>query len=154
VALRMYTRRIVIQERVEDLHLAVESYQKKINLTKPDTYRSDVRKKTPYTGYRDIQGIIYQDDMNINCLMRTDELHKFSDGTLNYVRTSLNDIATRIQIEYLSKRKWLKQDKQRARVMIKAIDKKLKDRRLMQNLEKFVGRRPYRGDLQLLQRTI
>ncbi|GJY75491.1 hypothetical protein Tco_0480607 [Tanacetum coccineum] len=32
VALRMYTRRIVIQECVEDLQLAVESYQKKINI--------------------------------------------------------------------------------------------------------------------------
>ncbi|GKC49197.1 hypothetical protein Tco_1071942, partial [Tanacetum coccineum] len=72
VALRMYTRRIVIQERVEDLQLAVESYQKKINLTKPDTYRIDLRKMTLYTAYRDIQGIIYQDDMDRNCLMRTD----------------------------------------------------------------------------------
>ncbi|GJZ29866.1 retrovirus-related pol polyprotein from transposon TNT 1-94 [Tanacetum coccineum] len=89
-----------------------------------------------------------------NRLMRTDELHKFSDGTLNHVRTSLNDIATGIQMEYLPKRKWSKQDKQRARVMIKAIDKKLKDRRLMRSLEKFVGGRPYRGDLRLLQRTI
>ncbi|GJU49907.1 hypothetical protein Tco_1219462 [Tanacetum coccineum] len=130
VALRMYTRRIIIQERVEDLQLAVESYQKKLNLTKPDTYRSDISKKTPYTAYR------------------------FSDGTLNHVRTSLNDIATGIQMEYLPKRKWSKQDKQRARVMIKAIDKKLKDRRLMRSLEKFVGERPYRGDLWLLQRTI
>ncbi|GJR84397.1 hypothetical protein Tco_0155182 [Tanacetum coccineum] len=154
VALRMYTRRIVIQERVEDLQLAVESYQKKTNLTKPDTYRSDISKKTPYTTYHDIQSIIYQDDMNRNRLMRTDELHKFSDGTLNHVRTSLNDIATGIQMEYLPKRKWSKQDKQRARVMIKAIDKKLKDRRLMRSLEKFVGGRPYRGDLRLLQRTI
>ncbi|GKD25697.1 hypothetical protein Tco_1231911 [Tanacetum coccineum] len=133
VALRMYTRRIVIQERVEDLQLAVESYQKKINLTKPDTYRTDLRKMTPYTAYRDIQGIIYQDDMDRNRLMRTDELHKFSDGTLNHVRTSLNDIATGIQMEYLPKRKWTKQDKQRARVMIKAIDKKLKYRRLMRS---------------------
>ncbi|GJV34046.1 hypothetical protein Tco_1394446 [Tanacetum coccineum] len=114
VALRMYTRRIVIQERVEDLQLAVESYQKKINLTKPDTYRSDICKKTPYTAYHDIQGVIYQDDMNRNRLMRTDELYKFSDGTLNHVRTSLNDIATGIQMEYLPKRKWSKQDKQRA----------------------------------------
>ncbi|GJU19568.1 hypothetical protein Tco_1152910 [Tanacetum coccineum] len=71
--------------------------------------------------------------------MRTDELHKFSDGTLNHVRTSLNDIATGIQMEFLSKGKWTKQDKQRARVMIKAIDKKLKYRRLMRSLEKFVG---------------
>ncbi|GKC46098.1 hypothetical protein Tco_1063820 [Tanacetum coccineum] len=51
---------------------------------------------TPYTAYHDIkndQGIIYQDDKDINRLMRTDELHKFSDGTLNHVRTTLNDIA-------------------------------------------------------------
>ncbi|GJT10381.1 hypothetical protein Tco_0857423 [Tanacetum coccineum] len=97
VALRMYTRRIIIQER-----------------------------------------IIYQDDMDRNRLMRTDELHKFSDGTLNHVRTTLNDIATGIQMEYLPKRKWSKQDKQRAQVMINAIDKKLRDRRLMRSLEKFV----------------
>ncbi|GKE13924.1 hypothetical protein Tco_1421501 [Tanacetum coccineum] len=96
VALRMYTRQIVIQERVEDLQLAVESYQKKINLTKLDIYRTYLRKMTPYTTYRDTQGIIYQDDMDRTRLMRTDELHKFSDGTLNHVRTSFNDIATGI----------------------------------------------------------
>ncbi|GJR99511.1 retrovirus-related pol polyprotein from transposon TNT 1-94 [Tanacetum coccineum] len=84
---------------------------------------------TPYIAYPDIQGIIYQDDIDRNHLMRTDELHKFSDDTLNHVRTALNDIATGIQIEYLPKRKWTKQDKQRARVMINAIDKKLKDTR-------------------------
>ncbi|GJU64576.1 hypothetical protein Tco_1246411 [Tanacetum coccineum] len=59
VALRMYTRRIVIQEHMEDLQLAVESYQKKINLLRPDSYRSDLRKMTPYTACHDIQGIIY-----------------------------------------------------------------------------------------------
>ncbi|GKA71007.1 hypothetical protein Tco_0777146, partial [Tanacetum coccineum] len=106
VALRMYTRRIVIQERVEDLQLAVESYQKKINLTRPDTTRPDLRKTTPYTGYPDVQGIIYQDELSRNWLMRTDELYKFSDGTLNHVRTTLNDIATRIQMDYLPKRRW------------------------------------------------
>ncbi|GJU56218.1 hypothetical protein Tco_1229932 [Tanacetum coccineum] len=154
VALRMYTRRIVIQERVEDLQLGVESYQKKINLSRPDTYRSDLRKMTPYTAYPDIQGIIYQDDMNRNCLMHTEELYKFSDGTLNHVRTTLNDIAIRIQMDYLPKRKWSKQDKQRARMMINAIDKKLRDRRLMRSLEKFIGGGPYGGDLRLLERTI
>ncbi|GJW26633.1 hypothetical protein Tco_0040444 [Tanacetum coccineum] len=154
VALRMYTRRIVIQERVEDLQLAVESYQKKINLTRPDTTRPDLRKMTPYTGYPDVQGIIYQDELSKNWLMRTDELHKFSDGTLNHVRTTLNDIATRIQMDYLPKRRWSPQDKRRARVMISAIDRKLRDRRLMRSLEKFVGGRPYGGDLWLLERTI
>ncbi|GJY12722.1 hypothetical protein Tco_0382031 [Tanacetum coccineum] len=105
MALRMYMRRIVIQERMEDLQLAVECYQKKINLSRPDLYRLDLRKITPYTAYHNIQGIVYQDDMDINCLMRTDELYKFSDGTLNHVRTDLNDIAIGIQMEYLPKRK-------------------------------------------------
>ncbi|GJS27655.1 hypothetical protein Tco_0488275 [Tanacetum coccineum] len=99
---------IVIQERVDDLQLAVESYQKKINLSRPDSYHSDLRKMTPYIAYHNIQGIIYQDDMDRNRLMRTDELHKFSDGTLNHVRTALKDIATGIQMEYLPKIKWSK----------------------------------------------
>ncbi|GKA11164.1 hypothetical protein Tco_0690597 [Tanacetum coccineum] len=95
-----------------------------------------------------------EDEMNRNRLMRIDEFHKFSDGTLNHVRTALNDIALGIEMGYLPKRKQSKQDRQRARVMINAIDKKLRDRRLMGSLEKFVGGRPYGGDLRLLERTI
>nr|GEW36129.1 protein FAR1-related sequence 5 [Tanacetum cinerariifolium] len=37
ISLRMFTRSIVIQRRVEDLQPGVESYQKKLNLTKPDS---------------------------------------------------------------------------------------------------------------------
>nr|GEX16878.1 hypothetical protein [Tanacetum cinerariifolium]GEX18469.1 hypothetical protein [Tanacetum cinerariifolium] len=105
VALRIFTRRIVIKERVEDLQLEVESYQKKINLTKPDTYRLDLIRMTPYTAYPDIQGIIYEDEINKNRLMRTDELHKFDDGILNHVRIALNDTATGIEMDYFPKRK-------------------------------------------------
>ncbi|GKG57234.1 hypothetical protein Tco_0584660, partial [Tanacetum coccineum] len=43
VSLRMFTRSVVIQRRVEDLQLGIESYQKMLNLTKPDTYRSDLK---------------------------------------------------------------------------------------------------------------
>nr|GEU31061.1 hypothetical protein [Tanacetum cinerariifolium] len=38
-------------------------------------------------------------------LMRTDELHKFSDETLNDVRTALHDIDARLRMEYLPMRK-------------------------------------------------
>nr|GEU69518.1 hypothetical protein [Tanacetum cinerariifolium] len=38
-----------ITRRVEDLQLGVESYQKKLNLTMPDTYRSDLKRKEAYT---------------------------------------------------------------------------------------------------------
>nr|GFA17731.1 hypothetical protein [Tanacetum cinerariifolium] len=46
VSLRMFIRSIVIQRRVKDLQLGVKSYQKRLNLTKPDTYRSDLNDGT------------------------------------------------------------------------------------------------------------
>nr|GEY63985.1 hypothetical protein [Tanacetum cinerariifolium] len=57
---------IVIQRRVEDLQLGVKSYQKRLNLTKPDTYQSDL-----------------------------------NDGTLNDVRTALDDHLKGIRMRYL-----------------------------------------------------
>ncbi|GJW10383.1 hypothetical protein Tco_1576210 [Tanacetum coccineum] len=63
VALCMFTRRIIIQRRVEDLQLGVKSYQKKLNLTKPDTFRSNLKNKTTYTAYSDLKGVIYKDPM-------------------------------------------------------------------------------------------
>ncbi|GJX19445.1 hypothetical protein Tco_0222122 [Tanacetum coccineum] len=101
-----------------------------------------------------LKGVIYKDQMNKNRLMCTDELHKFSDGTLDDVRSVLIDIAKGIRMEYLPKRKWSGLDKRRAWVMIQDIDKQLYERRLMQNLEKFIGGREYGNDLRLLERTI
>ncbi|GKE60011.1 hypothetical protein Tco_1510378, partial [Tanacetum coccineum] len=46
IALRMFTRSLVIQKQVEDLQLGVESYQKKINVTKPETIKSASGKGT------------------------------------------------------------------------------------------------------------
>ncbi|GJW88113.1 hypothetical protein Tco_0163453 [Tanacetum coccineum] len=74
-----------IQRRVEDLQLGVESYQKKLNLTKHDT-----------------------------------------DGTLDDVRTALNDRLKGIRMEYLPQTFWSQRDKANARAMIQAIDKRLK----------------------------
>ncbi|GJS86618.1 hypothetical protein Tco_0769254 [Tanacetum coccineum] len=154
IALRMFTRSLVIQKRVEDLQLRVKSYQKKINVTKPETTKSGIRKRDPYTPYQDPQGFIYVDNNGRNRLMRSDELYKFSDRTLTGLRTSLDDITKNIRMEYLPKRRWSTLEKKRANIMIKAIDKQLKERRLMRSLEKFVGGRHYETDLRLLQRTI
>ncbi|GKB18661.1 hypothetical protein Tco_0852584 [Tanacetum coccineum] len=154
VSLRMFTRSVVIQRHVEDLQLGVESYQKKLNLTKPDTYRSNLRRRDAYTPYFDPRGFIYGNKDKKNRLMRIDELHKFSDGTLDDVRTALNDRLKGIRMEYLPQTFWSQRDKVNARVMIQAIDKSLKTRRIMRSLERFVGGRPYGGDLRLLQRTI
>ncbi|GKD67019.1 hypothetical protein Tco_1309127 [Tanacetum coccineum] len=91
VSLIIFTRSVVIQRRVEDLQLGVESYQKKINVTKPDT------------------------------LMRIDELYKFSDGTLNDVRTALNNRLKGIQMKYLPQTIWRHSDKDKAGAMIQQI---------------------------------
>ncbi|GKD20794.1 hypothetical protein Tco_1222497 [Tanacetum coccineum] len=107
------------------------------------------KKRTAYTAYSDPKGVIYKDQMNKNRLMRTDELHKFSDGMLDDVRSTFNDIAKGIRMEYLAMRKWSNLDKKRARVMVQDIDKQLYQRRLMRNLEKFVGGRDYVNDLSL-----
>ncbi|GJX78336.1 hypothetical protein Tco_0325147 [Tanacetum coccineum] len=154
IALRMFTRSLVIQKRVEDLQLGVKSYQNKFNVTKPDTTRPDLRKRHPYTLYKDPQGFIYVDDYKRNRLMRSDELYKFTDGMLTRLLSLLEDITNNINMEYLPKRRWSTLEKKRAHFMIKAINKLLKERRMMRSLEKFVGGRLYKTDLRLLQRTI
>ncbi|GJX28173.1 hypothetical protein Tco_0236252 [Tanacetum coccineum] len=126
VSLRMFTRSIVIQRRVEDLQLA----------------------------YSTPRGFIYQNKGKKNRLMRIDELHKFSDGTLDDVQTALNDRLKGIWMQYLPQTIWRQRDKDNAGAMIQAIEKQLKTRRIMRSLEKFVGGRPYEGDFRLLQRTI
>ncbi|GJY62436.1 hypothetical protein Tco_0463093 [Tanacetum coccineum] len=71
-------------------------------------------------------------------MMRIDELHKFSDGTLDDVRTALNDRLKGIRMEYLPQTFLSQRDKANARAMIQAIDKRLKTRRIMRSLERFV----------------
>nr|GEY11451.1 hypothetical protein [Tanacetum cinerariifolium] len=141
-------------ERVEDLQLGVQSYQKKLNLTRSDTYRSDLKRKEAYTTYSNPKGFIYQNKDKHNRLMRIDELHKFSDGTLIDVRTALDDRLKGIWMKYLPQTIWRKNDKEREAAMIQAIDKQLKTRRIMRSLKRFVGGRLYEGDFRMLQRTI
>nr|GEV15279.1 hypothetical protein [Tanacetum cinerariifolium] len=76
IALRMFTRSLVIQ-----------------------------KKRHPYTPYKDPQGFIYIDDYQRNRLLRSDELYKFSDGTLTSLLSLLEDITKNIDMEYLPKRR-------------------------------------------------
>nr|GEX71003.1 hypothetical protein [Tanacetum cinerariifolium] len=112
VSLRMFTRSIVIQRHVENLQLGVESYQKKLNLTRPDTYRSYLKRLPTYSAYLNPIGFIYQNKDKKNRLIRIDKLHKFSDGTLNDVRTALSNILKRIRMKYLPKTYWMNEDKE------------------------------------------
>nr|GEW31421.1 hypothetical protein [Tanacetum cinerariifolium] len=119
---------------------------KRLNLTKLDMYRSDLKRREAYTAYSNLRGFVYQNKDKKNRLMRIDELHKFSDRTLNDVRNALVDCLKGIRIQYLPQKIWRKCDKDRAAAMIQAIDKMLKTRRIMRSLERFVGGRLYEGD--------
>nr|GFC31508.1 hypothetical protein [Tanacetum cinerariifolium] len=140
--------------RMEDLQVRVESYQKRLNLTKPDTYRSNLKRREAYTAYSNPRGFMYQNKDKKNKLMGIDELYKFSDGTLNDVRNALDDRLKGIKMQYLPQTIWRKGDKDRATAMIQAINKMLKTRSIMRSFERFVGGRLYEGDFRMLQRTI
>nr|GEY73188.1 hypothetical protein [Tanacetum cinerariifolium] len=143
-----------ISRRVEDLQLGVESYHKRLNLTRPDTYRFDLKRREAYTAYSNPRGFIYQNKDKKNRLMRINELHKFNDGTLNDVRNTLDDRLKGIRMQYLPTTIWKRGYKARAVDMIQAINKMLKTIRIMRSLERFFGGRQYEGDFRMLQRTI
>ncbi|GJT19732.1 hypothetical protein Tco_0878438 [Tanacetum coccineum] len=117
----------------------------------------DLSRRSPYTTLSNPQGVIYEDKLNRKRLMRSNELYKFSDGTLQLVRDTIHDMATNFRMGYnkaMPKRIWTHLDKTRSHIMVKEIDRQLRERRLMRSLEKFVGGRHYGEDLRLLQRTI
>ncbi|GJX83403.1 hypothetical protein Tco_0332884 [Tanacetum coccineum] len=131
-SLLMFARRTIIQARVEDLHLGVESYQKKLNLTKPRTRDVDMSRRPVYTTLSNPQGVIYEDKLKQKRFMRADELHKFSDGTLISVYDTMSQMLHELHLGYnksMRRRQWTRLDQQRTRIMIKSINQKLLDRR-------------------------
>nr|GEW68852.1 hypothetical protein [Tanacetum cinerariifolium] len=114
--------------------------------------RLKIMKKYDYDHLEEIE--VRRDDQKLYMFKEGDCKDYFSDGTLNDVRTAHHDIAVGIRMEYLPMRKWSNLDKKRARVMIQDIDKQLYQRRLMHNLEMFIGGRIYEKDLRLLGKTI
>nr|GEU37107.1 hypothetical protein [Tanacetum cinerariifolium] len=65
-------------------------------------------RKEAYIAYSNPRGFIYQNKDKQRRLMRIDELHKFSDDTLNDVRTALDDRLKGIQMKYLPQTIWRK----------------------------------------------
>nr|GEW59776.1 hypothetical protein [Tanacetum cinerariifolium] len=90
-----------LTRRMEDLQLGVKSYPEKFNLTRPDSYRTDLKRKEAYSAYSNPRGFIYQNKDKRNRLMRINELHKFSDKTLTDIRTALDDHLKGIRMQYM-----------------------------------------------------
>ncbi|GKC76343.1 hypothetical protein Tco_1127117 [Tanacetum coccineum] len=86
---------LLVQQKLTNLSID-ERYDLNVALY---TFRSNLKNKTAYTAYSDPKRVIYKDQNSRNRLMHPDELHKFSDGTLNDVQTALHDIASGIRME-------------------------------------------------------
>nr|GEV88497.1 copia protein [Tanacetum cinerariifolium]GEV89626.1 copia protein [Tanacetum cinerariifolium] len=102
IALRMFTKSLVIQKRVEDLQLGVKSYQKKINVTRPETTKYRISKRDPYTPYQDPQGFIYVDDSGRNSQNRRDlprDIPLDSVVVLRYEKRSKSDNKGKVPTE-------------------------------------------------------
>ncbi|GJW77668.1 hypothetical protein Tco_0139350, partial [Tanacetum coccineum] len=133
-AVNMWIRNLVIRNRVGDLQLGIESYQTKINLERPNWDAADYYFKEDYTIVPKPRAVVYRDRNDQRKLMRLNELHKFSDGTLTRVMEKLDHMVKDFHLfEYnkgMETRKWSEDDKRRSKDFITAIEKRLQIRRI------------------------
>ncbi|GJV07068.1 hypothetical protein Tco_1344724 [Tanacetum coccineum] len=155
--LKMFTRGIIVKNRVEDVQLGVESYQRNLNLTKPQRTCLHISVKEPYTPDFDPPGDIYEDKSKKKRLMHVDEIHKFCDRTLQSVRNILRERLMNFQFGYnkgMPSREWTTKDKRCTGIMVNKIDDLMFKRQILRSLEVLVGGRKTEMDKRLLQRTV
>nr|GEX42809.1 hypothetical protein [Tanacetum cinerariifolium] len=74
----------------EDFQLGIESYQTQLNLTKPQWDATGFEYKHDYTIIDSPSAIIFQDKYRVQMMMHFNEIHKFSDGTLQQIDEALD----------------------------------------------------------------
>ncbi|GJT93255.1 hypothetical protein Tco_1082100 [Tanacetum coccineum] len=157
VALRMFIRSLIVKRQVEDLQLGVESYQKKLDITAPKRTFDEINCKEIYTPSHKPPGAVYEDRNQQKRVMRANKLYKFSDGTLLNVRDELHRRARDFQMGYntdMPRTKWSEIDRKRSTLMVELIDKQMRERRIIRNLERVVGARELEMDYKMITPTI
>ncbi|GJW98918.1 hypothetical protein Tco_0180726 [Tanacetum coccineum] len=134
-AVKLWTRNLVIRQRVEDFQLGIESYQTQLNLTKPRWDATGYEFKHDYTIIESPRAVVFPVDNNDRKIMRVKE---FKVKRLN---------------PGMNTRFWTEKDMARRKEFLVAIKRRLKTRRIYRNLECFVGGRVRDIDYRLLQRT-
>ncbi|GKD42397.1 hypothetical protein Tco_1267042 [Tanacetum coccineum] len=133
------------QKHVEDLQLGIESYQTKLKLTQLNWDASDFLFKEDYTIIHNSRAIIYRDRNDQKKMMRENEVHKFSNGTLTRILEKLDHMVKDFRLfkfnSGMENRIWSEDDKRRSKEFIEVIERRLKIRRIFRNLEGFVSGR-------------
>nr|GEW29073.1 hypothetical protein [Tanacetum cinerariifolium] len=120
-----------IKKCVKDVQLDVESYQKKLNLTKPQEDFPKISTKEPYTPSFDPRKVVYEDSSNRKRLMRDDELYNFSDRILILVQDKLHYRVLNFRMGYnkvMPRRKWSSTDQRRLKIIVEMINELLWER--------------------------
>ncbi|GJS66448.1 hypothetical protein Tco_0681012 [Tanacetum coccineum] len=126
VALRMFTRSLVIKRRVENLQLSVERVIYEDLAKQKQVMRADELYKFSDETLKKVR----------------DELHH---RILNF-RLRYND--------EMSRRKWMAIDKKRSELMAEMIDKQMRERRIIRNLKRLVGAQELEMDYKLVTCTV
>ncbi|GJS00612.1 hypothetical protein Tco_0317120 [Tanacetum coccineum] len=156
-AVRLWTRNLVIQQRVEDFQLGIESYQTQLNLTKPTWDAKKYEFEHDYTIIESPRAVVFPANNNERKITRFNKIYKFSDGTLTRILEALDYRVKEFKIKRLNlgmnTRFWTQKDVTRSKEFMSAIERRLKTRRIYRNLECFVGGRVHDIDYKLLQIT-
>ncbi|GJV27408.1 hypothetical protein Tco_1383856 [Tanacetum coccineum] len=140
-AVNLWTRNLVIRQRVEDFQLGIESYQTQLNLTKPRWDAKGFEYKHDFTVIDSPRAVTFRDKYGVQMIMRFNEIHKFSDGTLHQIDEALDYRVKEFRVNRrnpgLDTRFWTKKDVDRSKEFMFAIQKRLKTRRIFRNLESF-----------------
>nr|GEZ19106.1 hypothetical protein [Tanacetum cinerariifolium] len=140
-----WTGHLVIRQRVEDFQLGIESYQTQLNLTKPQWDTTGVEYKHDYTVIDSPKTVMFQEKYGVRMMMRFNEIHKFSDGTLQQIDEALYYKVKEFRINRmnpsLNTRFWTRKDVDQCKAFMFAIQRRLRTRRIFCNLEGFVGGR-------------
>ncbi|GJY66192.1 hypothetical protein Tco_0468430 [Tanacetum coccineum] len=139
-----------IEEESKDFQLGIESYQTQLNLTKPRWDATGFEFKHDYTVIDSPRAVTFRDRYGVQMIMRFNEIHKFSDGTLQQIDEALDYRVKEFRVNRtnpgMNTRFWTKKDVVRSKEFMFAIQKRLKTRRIFRNLESFVGGRIREGD--------
>ncbi|GJR92835.1 hypothetical protein Tco_0265009 [Tanacetum coccineum] len=145
------------EQRVKELQLGMRLPRLQLNLTKPRWDAKGFEYKHDFTVIDSPRAVTFRDKYGVQMIMRFNEIHKFSDGTLHQIDEALDYRVKEFRVNRrnpgLDTRFWTKKDVDRSKEFMFAIQKRLKTRRIFQNLESFVGGRIRDGDYRLLKRT-
>nr|GEW02567.1 hypothetical protein [Tanacetum cinerariifolium] len=133
-AVKLWTRNLVIRQRVKDFQLGIESYRKQLNLTKPGWDAKGFEFKHDYTIIESPRVVVFPVGNNEQKIMRFNEIYKFSDGTLTYIMEALDYKVKEYKVNRFNPGMntwfWTDKDVERIKEFIHAIERRLKTRRI------------------------